>query len=254
MQYAWCGRLVGGLLAIVISIVPVLAADGYSRERMRFRAAAEKTVFPSDAAQFQYEYESLNNTVRADGVLLWPVALPEDNPFIYVTEQEAVELANNGTGVLFIGDGACRVCRMMATLLVDAVSDERALGNPYVSRLYYLNPGLLDESGQAYRELAQSVLKPLGDYLQDYRESYTNIYGTPALIEQKAVIGNPSDAGEYKYTAAFYYEGLLLGVIVGTTSHFVDSNTPPTEADKEEFCASFWKLAGLFGTDLCNYC
>ena len=76
------------------------------------------------------------------------------------------------------------------------------------------------------------------------------------MIDRKKSM-DEADAGnleKYKYTISYWYEGKLLGMNVGSTSHFVDSDTPPGAEDIAEFSKRFWELADLFGKDLCDYC
>ena len=78
--------------------------------------------FENDAEKIKYDFESWNNYLREDGVVLWPVKVPEDNPFQYISASEAIERAQSGSGVIFFGAGWCRTCRMLVTLLPYAVN------------------------------------------------------------------------------------------------------------------------------------
>lgn len=211
--------------------------------------------FENDAQRIKYDYESYNDITRPDGVYVWPVDVPEDNPFVYLTAEEAIEMAESGTGVVFYGSSWCRTCRMVITLIMDALEDERAAGNEYVETIYYFDTDLMDENDPLYDEVCEKVLGPMGEYVQACDEHYTNVSGYDGLIEYYA--GEDVDVMDpsiYKAFVAFYAEGKLLGVNVGTTPHYVNQETPPTDEDSAAFTEVFWESAKYFGTDLCGFC
>ena len=216
-----------------------------------------KTEFATDAERFKYDYESLNNYEREDdGVVLFPVEIADDNPFVYVTMKEAIGLREKETGVLFIGSSDCRVCRMLATLIIDAVNSDEAKDNAYLDKIYYLDANEIDTKSTDYQEFREKVLEPMYSYLQKYDDPSTNIYGVPKFIESKAAATEEESkqVKKYKFTLSYWDDGKLLGMHVGTTPYFKDSDTPPTDEDKEEFIKRFQEITCLFGTDLCEYC
>ena len=223
-------------------------------EKKTSTSEQEETVYDSDAARFKAEYESYNNYKREDGVTLWPVEIPEENPYVYVTMEEAIQLREEGTGVLFIGSADCRLCRMLATLIIDAVNQEE--DNEYIRQIYYLDPDTINTEDSVYPEFQEKVLQPIASYLGKYEDSSTNIYGIPELIAKKAA-ATEEDSEQvtlYKYTLSYWDQGKLLGMHVGTTPYYTDSDTPPTQQDQEEFIRRFQEITSLFGTDLCKYC
>lgn len=210
----------------------------------------------ADAARIKEEYESYNDFEREDGVKIWAEEIPGENPFVYVSLQQAIELTEIGSGVLFVGSGWCRICRMDILLLLEALQDERADGNAYLEKIYYLNPDEIDENDPLYPEFKEKVLYRMRDYILAFDEPFTNIYGTEKLIKKKTEMETEEfdHLPKYKYEISFWYEGKLLGMNIGSTSHYTDSDTPPGEDDYAEFHERFWEIAGLFGTDLCDYC
>lgn len=216
----------------------------------------ERSDFISDAAYVKYAYEAYNNYQREDGVVIWPVELPEENPYVITGMQEAIALAEEGTGVLLIGSPWCRLCRMLVTLIVDALEDEQAVENEGTRQIYYLNPDEIDRDDPLYPEFCEKVLKPMYSYMQAAAQPYTNVYGTQKFIDKKAALteAESAEVGNYLYTVSFWYDGKLLGMNIGTTPYYIDSQTPPGEEDRAAFAERFWEIAGLFGTDLCDYC
>ena len=246
------------VLALALSAVACTAVQAGQtlQPAQQMVPVLERSEFSSDAAYVKYTYEAYNNYTREDGVVIWPVELPEENPYVITGLQEAITLAEEGTGVLLIGSPWCRLCRMLVTLIVDALEDERAVGNEYTRQIYYLNPDEIDRDDPLYPEFCEKVLKPMYSYMQAAAQPYTNVYGTQKFIDKKAALteAESTDAANYLYTVSFWYDGKLLGMNIGTTPYYVDSNTPPGEEDRTAFAERFWEIAGLFGTDLCDYC
>lgn len=245
------------LIMIIISLCITACGGAKCEQAVQERETDSGLLERSNDAEYvKSAYESYNNYKREDGVVLWPVELPDDNPYVVADIQEAVALAEEGTGVLLIGSPWCRLCRMLVTLIIDALEDERADGNEYVRQIYYLDPDEIDREDPLYPELYEKVLGPMYAYMQAAAEPYTNVYGTPKFIEAKAALeeSESADIESYLYTVSFWYEGKLLGMNIGTTPYYVDSQTPPSEEDYAVFRERFWEIAGLFGTELCDYC
>ena len=209
-------------------------------------------TFENDAQKIKYDYESYNNYLREDGVTLWPVEVPEENPFQYITAKEAVEIAESGTGIIFFGAGWCRTCRMVVTLLTETVNAQ-TYDNEYAKTIYYLDTDVIGEDDPDYAQLQETVLIPLSEYLSAHDEYYTNVTGTESLMERYVDMEDPGDIAKYKFLVAFYNDGVLLGANVGTTSHYVDADTPPADADYEEFTEMFWSVAKRLGEPNCEH-
>lgn len=251
-------------LILILSMVLTLPLTGCSdtasadtQTKSKSAVREEKAEFATDAQRFKYDYESLNNYEREDdGVVLFPVEISDENPFVYITMQKAIEIREKGTGVLFIGSSDCRICRMLATLIIDAVNSDDAKDNKYLDKIYYLDANTIDTQSSEYQEFQEKVLDLMHSYICKYDDPSTNIYGVPKFIESKAAATEEESkqAKMYKFTLSYWDDGKLLGMHVGTTPYFKDSDTPPTDEDKEEFIKRFQEITCLFGTDLCEYC
>lgn len=71
----------------------------------------------TDASRFAAEYKDVSSS----------------NPFVYATEQQALELFNSGTGVIYLGFPECPWCQSLVGLINQAAQQES------VEKVYYLN-------------------------------------------------------------------------------------------------------------------
>lgn len=126
-----------------------------------------------DALRFKNEYESLNNTVRqSDGATYGEIIIDEENPIVYVTPAEVLDILDHETAVIYVGAEWCPWCRNAVPVLLDVAKQYG------VDKLYYLN---LDEEKSQFEvengELIQKrkgseayyrLLDKLKDKLRDY--------------------------------------------------------------------------------------
>lgn len=89
----------------------------------------------SDAAKFKEEYETLNGTIREkDGKTIRSITIPINNPMVYATEDEVVEMINNKeTFLIYFGFEDCPWCRSILPNLIKAANDLK------LNKIYYVN-------------------------------------------------------------------------------------------------------------------
>ncbi|MCL2221124.1 MAG: hypothetical protein FWC20_03050 [Oscillospiraceae bacterium] len=195
-----------------------------------------------DALRFKWEYEELNSTIReGDGAYLKLVYIPADNPFRYLTVEEALEFSKTGTGVIFIGGAWCRLCRLTAPYIVEAISKLKEH-----STVYYVPILMNDESsGEAgYREFAEHI----GKYILRAGTAFANVTGNESRIE--AYIGRIEERGFslLSSTLLFYNNGMLIGAHLGAIPGHNDSDIPFTQQQAEQFIEIFNEhMSGLGG-------
>lgn len=89
----------------------------------------------SDALKFKIEYESLNGTTREkDGKIIRSITISKNNPMIYSSAEEIIELMNNKeTFLVYFGFSDCPWCRSVVTTLIECAND---LG---LDKVYYVD-------------------------------------------------------------------------------------------------------------------
>lgn len=126
-----------------------------------------------DAKRFKEEYEALNDTVReSDGATYNKVEIDEDNPIVYVSALEALDVMEQEKAIIYVGAEWCPWCRNAVPVLFEVAKDYE------VDKIYYLN---LDNDKSNYEiqdgKLVQlnkgsdayyKLLDKLKDNLRDY--------------------------------------------------------------------------------------
>lgn len=134
---------------------------------------SKTTVASEDALKFREEYESLNgeasgtNTIRS-------VKIAEDNPFIYKSAEEIVEMIDSEeTFIVYFGFAKCPWCRSIIENLIE-VSKELDIDKIYyvdvldIRDTYELNEdnekNLTKEGTEGYYALLERLNNVLADY------------------------------------------------------------------------------------------
>lgn len=198
---------------------------------------SEESSISSDALLFKNEYESLNNVVREkDGKTIKEISISSNNPVDIITEEETINLLENGTGLIYMGFPDCPWCRSMLPVLL------QTLDNLSIQKLYYLNISsirdtlTLNEKNKVEitEEGTQEYYKML-EIMDDYLEPYylTNSSGKKVDTKEKRILAP---------TVVAVKNGEIVGIHTGT----VDSQTDPyedlTTEQKEELSKTFTEL------------
>ena len=110
------------ILGFIISLVIIIGLSIYLFNIQRYDE--EKGYVTADMLRFKYEYESLNGLYNASGTrMLKSISIPEFNLIRYASVDEILEIARNGTGLIYFGFPQCPWCRQMTPLLIDVALD-----------------------------------------------------------------------------------------------------------------------------------
>jgi hypothetical protein len=198
----------------------------------------------SDALRFKWEYEDLNGTKRADGVLLRPIEIPSNNTFVYLTEEEVLAFSKQGTGMVFLGAGWCRWCRSLVPEYA------RMVGKYLLYNTIYYVPIKNDDRGEksrAYRALAELV----GNYMGKAGSSFANVSGNPLVVASYIKRNEDAGYGLYPAITLFFNRGVLVGMHVGTVPGHNDSNKPMDAAEIRILEEAFKEHFEVLGTEPC---
>jgi len=128
----------------------------------------------TDALKIKEEYASLNGTINESNKKNYKdVNLSDDNPFVYKTEEEIVEILEKGTGIIYFGFKRCPWCRSMIDILESAAKEKN------IGEIYYLDIETirdvfsLDENDKLVKEKEGSsnyykILNLLDSHLTEY--------------------------------------------------------------------------------------
>ena len=128
----------------------------------------------SDAYKFKKEYESYNNKENSNGKEYRKVKIPNDNPFIYKTADEIVQMMDNReTFVVYFGFSTCPWCRSVLSTLIDVAKDNNLDKIYYVDVKDIRDTRELDEDGnvitskdgsEGYYKLIDKMSNVLAEY------------------------------------------------------------------------------------------
>ena len=129
----------------------------------------------SDAVRFSKEYSTVSR----------------DNPFVYRTGDEIVDILEKGTGVVLLGFPSCPWCQKYVGYLSDVAKDKG------ITKIFYYD---IEKDRANNTELYQKLVSILASYLQYDEEGQRRIYvpNTTFVVDGK-IIGN--DLESSKYTA-----------------------------------------------------
>ena len=128
----------------------------------------------TDAYKFKEEYESLNNTKSPSGETIRKIKIDKENPFVYKTADEIVELINQKqTFIVYFGFASCPWCRSVLPSLMESLKDNS------INTVYYVDienirdkyeldennkPELVQEGSEGYNKLLELLNSKLSDY------------------------------------------------------------------------------------------
>lgn len=106
---------------------------------------------------FKEDYESLNGTTSVDGVKFSKTAIINDNNIKYISIDEALDILESGSGVIYFGYASCPYSRSAVPVLLDAMTSSE------LDTIYYVN----------LRPKETGRLEGVGQKENDLRDTYT---------------------------------------------------------------------------------
>jgi thiol-disulfide isomerase/thioredoxin len=177
----------------------------------------EKHVATADMLRFKGEYEALNGSIVNDTLTYKTITIPEFNLIKYVTPEEILKIAENGTGLIYFGFPQCPWCRQMMPLLIDIALD-MGLDTIYYLDLLHYNirttwqldengvPEMIDSGHDRYQDLLtafHSVLEPLPlnpFHLRDASGNWINTGEMRIFVPTVVAIRNGEIVASHVYT------------------------------------------------------
>ena len=160
----------------------------------------------SDALKFKQEFEQYNGATYSggyDGELI-EVSIPEDNPFIYKSANEIVDIMKNEDAYILFGYATDPITRKSIEVLINALKEKE------INTVYYVDienirdeysiswpTELINEGTESYQEIKEI----LGDVLNEY---YVNDFANNMRYDT-------GDVGLYSPTFIAISKGTVLG-------------------------------------------
>ena len=127
----------------------------------------------SDASRFKKEYESLNGTLNSNNQAIREVFIPKNNPFIYKSASDIVEMIENKESfIVYFGFAKCPWCRSVLKNLIKAAEDSNLKKIYYVDVLEIRDTLKLEngeivkvsDGEESYHKLVSLISNVLSDY------------------------------------------------------------------------------------------
>ena len=163
------------------------------------------------ATEFKEEYESLNGSEASNGYTYPKVSLEDNNPFVYASVDDTIEVLENGTGIIYFGYASCPWCRNAVNVLQHVNASE----------ILYVD---MSDQRDAY-EVIDGVLTKTKDGSDGY---YRLLELLDSVLEDYVVDG--ISTGEKRIYVPLVV-GVKEGSIVGYHANTVDLNDGQTAYD-----------------------
>lgn len=174
----------------------------------------------SDAIKFKNEYEALNGVVNeATDNKYIEVNIDEENPMVYKTGKEILDVLKNEDAIIYFGFAACPWCRNAVPVLLDAAKELN------VDKIYYVD--ILDIrdtykfSGSIEPEQTKNGTDAYYEILKFLDKKLEKFY-----VKDEA--GNMYDTGVKRLYAPTVV-GVKGGKVVGFHESTIESQTDPYE-------------------------
>ena len=174
----------------------------------------------SDAIKFKNEYETLNGVVNeATDNKYIEVNIDEENPMVYKTGKEILDVLKNEDAIIYFGFAACPWCRNAVPVLLDAAKELNVDKIYYVDILdirdtYKFSGSIEPEQTKKGTDAYYEILKFLDKKLEKF------------YVKDEA--GNMYDTGVKRLYAPTVV-GVKDGKVVGFHESTIESQTDPYE-------------------------
>ena len=201
-----------------------------------------------DAVLFKEEYESLNGLVNEKNEKIYPkVEISLDNPIIYKSDEEIINVLENETAIIYFGFKSCPWCRSMIETLLKVAKDNN-LSTIYYVNIYDIRDSYVISDDNNIEKIKDGtaaynkILKFMGEKLSEY------------YLED--IDGNKIDTKTtrlYAPTVIAVKNGKLKYIHEGTVEDQTDPYEPLTEDQKNKLYNDFQLLyESIYTENVCK--
>ncbi len=227
-------KIILGIIAVLLVFATSVGILAYKNEK---NPPEEEPKYTEDQLAFKKAYEDLNGQIRdKDGKTIRTLNIDSNNPVDILTEEETIDILENGTGIIYMGFTDCPWCRTMVPVLLNT------LKNTGIEKLYYLDikdirsTYVLNNKNKAVKEKDGTtgyykILELLDKELDNY--TLTTSKGKTVKTGEKRLLAP---------TVVFVKEGKVVGTHVGTVDTQKDPYEDLTEEQTTELVDIYTKL------------
>ena len=203
-----------------------------------------KVKITEDEKAFKEAYESLNGTKNSSDKEYLKVSIPDKNLVTIKTDEEIIDVLENGTGVVYFGFNSCPWCRSLVETLITTAKDNNVKDIYYVDVLnirssYEVKNKKLNQTKEG-TEGYYKILDALDEYLSEYKiTSEKKEYDT----KEKRL---------YAPTVVVVNNGEIVGFHEGTVASQTDPYLGLNDDEKKELTDIFKEMFLKINSDSCN--
>lgn len=174
-----------------------------------------------DGAKFKEEYEALNGQKNGDGKEYLSMSIEADNPIVYVTIDELMDVLDD-SGIVYFGFPECPWCRNAVPVLLEAAKELK------VEKIYYFN-------AQPYRDTLSlnedGTIKEETPKSEEYQKIYDKLYDSLPVYDG---LNDDTIKRLYFPTVFFIKDGEVIGMHESTVASQTDPYAGMSEGEQQE--------------------
>ncbi len=223
------------IIGIILGVALILAVGFkiYSNYQDNKPKETENPVREATASskEFKKQYESLNGTKNSSDKDYLNVSIAENNPVIIKTDEEILDVLENGTGVIYFGFNSCPWCRSMIETLLKTFDEEK------LENLYYVDVKDIRSTYEVKKKKLTETKKGTESYYKilDYLDEYLSEY----TITSDKKEYDTKEKRLYAPTVVAIKDGTIVGFHEGTVASQEDPYLGLTDSEKTELTNIF---------------
>lgn len=199
----------------------------------------------SDNLRFKEEYEKYNGEKTSDGKTYLEVKIDEDNPIVYKTDAEILDVLQKETAIVYFGWANCPWCRNIVEPLLQIAKDN-GIDKIYYVDIYDIRDSYSVEKGKLKQDKKGTdayykILDFLGDKLDAY---YVNDKDGKEYSTGVSRISAP--------TVVAVSNGEVKAYHAGTVSSQKDPYKALSEDEKNNLLAIYQNLYEPINKNICS--
>ncbi len=228
------GRTILAALLIIVVLI-----GGYLAVQYKKNHGEGIYIQTSEEKKFKEEYESLNGVENAKSI-----SIMKDNNIKYISLDEAKEILDSKTGVIYFGTPSCAWSRNAVPVMLDAMQEAK------LDTIYYVNVRPDNKKENDIRDEYTLDSRGKAKKTKDASESYYNILLSLANNLKEYVLtsdaGKKVSTGEKRLntpTVVAVKNGVVIGFHEGTLNSNLldkDGNLTDLTADQEKELKSIY--------------
>ncbi len=237
-------RIIGLIIGVVLVLAVGLKFYLDYKDKEEEEPEIQERLATESSKEFKKQYESLNGTKNDSDKDYLEVSLKENNPVQIKTDEEILDVLENGTGVIYFGFNSCPWCRSMVETLIESFDDNE------LENLYYVDVKDIRSTFEVKKKKVVNTKKGTDAYY-DILE-YLDEYLTEYKITSNKKEYDTKEKRLYAPTVVVLKNGEIIGFHEGT----VESQTDPwlglNADEKKELKATFDELFKELKSNSCD--